>query len=540
MKKIFTFVALASLATSGVCGAPVKKSGVRVDCNKTVQMPAQRTVAVEEEVIYDTPEGELKWLDRSCDGFVTVAFDATHGPVIGSIVQMVEDEYEDGVVYLSHMASEYPVNTWIKAENVDDTLVIEGIQAIYEEYDWEYDEVLTVYIAPMQLVVDENNRGTFVVPEDAKFVFNVADDGTLTAADPELLLGVCVRGLNPDSEGNDVWLWKGFGDRDITMTVAEREPMTLPEGLETESWVWSDQYDTAFVEVAVDGEDFYINGMDRSLPEAWVKGKITDGKVEFPSGQYLGADMEIFYYSFFCGADFTTEVDEEGNEVLMSSLAESAVFNYDAEAKKLTPERGYVINAAADKLYPLYAYDAVTVCAQSRNPNTPPAAPYDLEISQSGYDTSIWFQLPNTDVDGNLLNENNLYYEVYIDGEIQFFLLVDEDWNEIETSRVPYAYEDWDIYVAGQDHTVYLYNDVEDTVGVRSIYINENGEEIPSEMTICSLTGIDEVLAGKQITSTKYFDLQGRQLSAPVDGLTIKVVTFEDGTSKTFKMLKRN
>lgn len=541
MKKIFTVVAAASLAASGAYGVPVKKSGASVDCNKKVQMPVLRSESVSEEVIYDTPDGELKWLDRSCDGFLVEAFDATHGPVIGSVVQMVEDEYEDGVVYLSHMASEYPVNTWVKAEKVDNTLVIDGIQAIYEEYDWDYEEVFKIYLAPMQLVLDENNRGTFVVPDDPKFVFNIAEDGTLTAADPELLLGVCVRTLNEDREGNDVWIWKGFGDRDIKMTVTDNEPVSLPEGLETEDWVWSDEYDMGFVQVAIDGNDFYINGMNRSLPDAWIKGAINDGKVVFPSGQYLGADMEIDYYSYFCGAEFTKEVDEDGYEVLMSSLAESAIFAYDAEAKKLTTERGYVINASADQLYPLYAYEDVTVAKQkNRNPSTPPAAPYDLVLSQSEYETSIWFQIPNTDVEGNLLNEKNLYYEVYVDDVPQEFVIVDEDLNETESSLVPYSYSDWyDIWVSGKDHTIYLYEPVQDSVGVRSIYINENGEEVASDMTVCSATGVKEMNVGKKIVSEKYFDLQGRRINSLSNGLVIKVVTFEDGTSKTVKMLRK-
>ncbi len=541
MKKVFTFVAVASLAASGAFAVPVKKSGVAFDYQKKVQMPALHSVAVNEDVIWDAPDGEMKWLDRSCDGFRVEAYNAVHGPVLGSVVQMVEDENEEGVVYLSHMASEYPVNTWIRGEKVDNTIVINGIQAIYLEYDYDLEEELPIFLAPMEVQIDENMMGTFVVPDNAKFVFNIEEDGSLTAADPDLLLGVCVRGLNPDADGNDVYLWSGYGDRNITMSPAVSQLVELPDGLATESWVWSDQYDTAFVNVAIDGEDFYINGMNRSLPDAWIKGQISDGKVEFPSGQYLGVDMDIFYYSYFCGADFTTEIDEDGNEVLMSSLAESAIFNYDAEAKKLTTERGYVINASANKLYPLYAYDQVTVGAQNRDVNTPPAAPFDLQLFQDEWETSLLFYIPNTDVDGNLLNEANLYYEVYVDGEIQVFILVDDDWNETESSLVPYAYDDWnDIWVDGMEHTIYLYDWVQDSFSVRSIYINENGESIPSEMSVYSETGVKDVNAGKQIVAEKYFDLQGREIRKPANGISVKMVTFDDGTTKTYKVIKRN
>ncbi|MDE6742103.1 MAG: hypothetical protein K2J58_07210 [Muribaculaceae bacterium] len=47
----------------------------------------------------------------------------------------------------------------------------------------------------------------------------------------------------------------------------------------------------------VDGEDIYVCGPDRSLPDVWVKARISDSKAIFPSGQYLRADMEIYHYS---------------------------------------------------------------------------------------------------------------------------------------------------------------------------------------------------------------------------------------------------
>lgn len=484
---------------------------------------------ISDEVIWYAPEGEVTWLTRSCDGFVTEAFDATHGRVLGSVVQMVETE--DGEVYLSHMASEYPVDTWIKGKRVDNTVVIEGVQAIYMEYDYETDEDLIVYLVPMEKQVDEAGIGTFVATDDLKYVLNIEEDGSLVASDPKLLLGVCVHTPDESVTGNEVWIWKGFGDMDIKLTPNEATPLELPEGLNIEDWVWQDQYDHAFVQVAIDGDDFYVNGMDRSLPESWIKGKISDGKVTFPSGQYLGADMEIFYYSYFCGADFTLETDDEGNEVLMSSLADDAVFAYDAENKTLTTERGYVINSTADQLYPLYAYDQVSIGYQQRNPDSAPAAPYDLFINLSDWGNSVWFQLPNTDVDGKLLKENNLYYEVYVNDEIQSFMLFDEDWEMYESTRLPYSYDDgYDIFVAGTDHTVYVTPSEINNVAIRSVYINENGDEIYSAFAREGESGLSGNNVGKTAVSETIYDLQGRVVTGRTSGVTIKVVTYSDGT----------
>ncbi len=533
MKRVFTVLAaagMAGIAMQAAAAAPAAK----------VKMQAAE---VNDEVMFFPPDGELTWLDRTCDGFVVEAYEATHSTIRGSIVQRVDGE--DGYVYLNHMASEYPVDTWTRFKKEGNTLVMEGVQAIYEEYDSDYDTDLMVYLAPMEVVINEYNVGTFVVPEDCRFVFNIEEDGTLTAADPKMLLGVCVRTLDETVEGDDVWLWKGFGDRDITMKPADGELVVFPEGLETQDWVMNDGYKDFFVQVAIDGDDFYVNGVDGALKESWIKGKIADGKVTFPSGQYLGADMEIFYYSYFCGADFFEEIDEEGQPYKVASLADSSIFAYDEEKQLLTLERGYVINSTADKLFPLYFYDDVTIGVQHRDPNAAPAAPFDLSYGFSEYEESLFFMLPNTDVNGDILHVDRLYYEIYVDGELQYFDIYDEDWNVEVTSRVPYMYDDqfdfW-VYAADpRDHTVYLYNGEEaKSVSVRSIYINENGEEIYSAMAYWGdPSGADSIAADKMPVGVKWYDLQGREINGNTPGVAVKVTTFGDGSTTRTKVIKK-
>lgn len=533
MKKIFTVLGVVAFTGVSMIAANVAYA-------PQVKMHAAE---VNDEIIFDAPEGELSWLDRSCDGFVTKAFDATHGQILGSVVQMVEGE--DGYVYLSHMASEYPVNTWTRFERIDNTLVMEGVQAIYVEYDDYYDMDFTVYLAPMELVINENNVGTFVVPEDCRFVLNIGEDGSLTSADPKMLLGVCVHTLNEELEGNDVWIWKGFGDMDIKMVPATGIPVSIPEGIEVANWVMFDGYRNNFVQVAIDGEDFYVNGVDRSLPDAWVKGKIADGKVTFPSGQYLGADMEIFYYSYFCGADFSIEEDEDGELMQVASYADSAIFDYDAEEGKLTMERGYIINSTPRELFALYFYDDVSIGIQHRNPETVPEAPYGVEFFTSDWGDSVWFMLPNVDEEGNILYDNKLFYEIYVNGELQYFDIFDEDWNVENTSRIPYLYDDWeDFWVDSankEDHTVYLYYDGDVTsVGIRSIYVNENGEDVYSKMAYWGEdSGADEIAGEELPISVRWYDLQGRRISGNEAGIAVKVTTFGNGSIERSKVINR-
>ena len=528
MKKFFSLIAAVTVGSLSMQAAsPTYEPHIRMGAAE-----------VNDKIIFDAPDGELSWLDRTCDGFVTKAFDATHGLILGSVVQMVEGD--DGYVYLSHMASEYPVDTWTRFEREGDTLVMEGVQAIYKEYDDYYDLNFTVYLAPMKVEINENNVGTFVVTDDCRFVLNIGEDGTLTSADPEILLGVCVHTLDEDLEGNDVWIWKGFGDRDITMTKASGVPVSLPEGLGIENWVMFDGFDSVFVQVAIDGDDFYVNGVDRSLPDSWIKGKIADGKVTFSSGQYLGADMEIFYYSYFCGAEFSEVADEEGNVVKEAGYADSAIFSYDPEAGSLTMERGYIINSTPEALFPLYFYDDVWIGMQHRDPESAPDAPYALEYFMSDWGDSVWFQLPNVDVDGNILMVENLFYEIYVDGELQYFDIENTDGIMVNTSRIPYEYDDFmDFWVAGQDHTVYLYVPVEQSIGIRSVYVNEEGEEVFSEVGYWETAGTESVGAIKTVVSERWYDLHGCPVSERHPGVAVKVTSYSDGTVVRSKVISR-
>lgn len=530
MKKIFTTLAVAAMAIISSQGAPISYA----------PQISMKAVQVDDEVIEDQPDGELSWLDRTCDGFVVKAYDATHGIVCGSIVQRVDGE--DGYVYLSHMASEYPVNTWTRFEREGDTLVMEGVQAIYKEYDEYYDEEFIVYLAPMEVVIDENNIGTFVVNDDCRYVLNIGEDGSLTSADPTMILGVCIHTINEDLTGNDVWLWKGFGDRDMIIEPAMGQPVSIPEGIAVSNWVMNDGYKDAFVQVAIDGSDFYVCGIDRSLPDSWIKGVIADGKVTFPSGQYLGADMEIFYYSYFCGADFSVETDDEGNEIRVASLADSSVFAYDEENGSLTLERGFVINSTADILFPLYFYEDVRIGLQHRNPEAAPAPAYDIEFFFDDWGQSVWFQLPNIDVDGNILMVENLYYEIYVNGEPQYFDIFGADDNVNNTSRIPYLYNDWyDFWVASEDprdHTVYLYVDEVNSIGIRSIYVNENGEDVYSETAMWSdPDAVEGIGTDRTPVFVKWYDLQGREIDGSAKGVSVKVTGFADGSVVREKQL---
>lgn len=89
--------------------------------------------------------------------------------------------------------------------------------------------------------------------------------------------------------------------------------------------------------VAFEGENIYIQGLCKYLPEAWVKGTFADGKAVLKSGQIYGTLEEggETYEFYMMGAN----ADSEGNLTLVDEF----VLNYDADAEKFTLEDGVYI-----------------------------------------------------------------------------------------------------------------------------------------------------------------------------------------------------
>ena len=169
----------------------------------------------------------------------------------------------------------------------------------------------------------------------------------------------------------------------------------------------------------------------------------------------------------------------------------------------------------------------------------------DVSVNENAGWAVLHFTIPTEDVDGFMINENKLYYNIYLDGEV--FTFDPETYIGLSTAMtdIPYKFEDninFDIYMSNGRHTVYLYTTEFATVGVQSIYTaggEVNRSDIAYVTNPLNPSGVDEVATGKQVSDTRYYDLTGRELpSAPATGLYLQRVDYSDGSSTTIKVLK--
>lgn len=169
------------------------------------------------------------------------------------------------------------------------------------------------------------------------------------------------------------------------------DPVVLPEGAEVKAYPFmgqtvKDGYSLEFesnANVAVVGDDVYMQGLNPEAPEAWVKGtKNAAGEIVFPTGQNFGVDEtkdldgNVFFTRqfFFVGANYAT------------GMIEDVVMTYDAEKDYYELQNELFVNAKKSTLDIIKWYLHGCTIGQKEETNLPPLVtvtpPDDLNREQ--------------------------------------------------------------------------------------------------------------------------------------------------------------
>jgi hypothetical protein len=226
-------------------------------------------------------------------------------------------------------------------------------------------------------------------------------------------------------------------------------------------------------------------------------------------------------------------------------------FTYDAENGKLSGFTG-AIGVVGGDLTDAEAIEAYAVFTNPSIERTPdeisyvPKAAYDLYLYEDDEEALLAFSFDALNEDGWPLNEDNLYYRVYIDGEL--FTLSPNEYVDLSEPLTDIGYaqnlydEDGynDVYdgLDGEgDRYIYFYFDATNP-GIQTVY-KDGDDEYCSEIVYADGTAVKGTLADKSVASQTYYDLNGCKVARPQNGVYIKTVTFTDGTSNTYKVIVR-
>ncbi len=493
------------------------------------------------EIITTAPEGITKKLVRSGCAYCVKGTShkiETYHDMMSEIVYC-----DNGEVYLKNPISHLPTGSYVKGYKEGNTLIFDLPQAIYID-DWENREMILTtlqYSEDFRNYVAANSSfseaGGCPAIEN-KWVININEDGSYSY----------LPNIRPDGYAatmigmvySDRMSWNGFAEIYSDWTLLNSQTVNVPSGIE-ESTAEIHSGNNSYVGgVAFDGNDVYIRGLFNIMTESWIKGKRNGDKISFSTGQYLGEAPAYNYYAYLVTGQMVT-LDNGNYDVEMT---DSIIFTYDEENMTLTTGEDQVVvcNAGTSEIVSMNYIISPSINIQAANISKTPANPYNL-----GYvDWWDWglnvirFSIPDTNVDGILLDPRNLYYKVFFDDE-EFTFYEDEYSVSESMTLVPYGFVCNNIRGNGQDREIYIFFEGADSFGIQLYYIVDG--EILGESELISKqisVGIDPNIATETtVISTSYYDMSGREVDASFKGIRMKTVKFADGTVRTFKEINR-
>lgn len=312
----------------------------------------------------------------------------------------------------------------------------------------------------------------------------------------------------------------------------------------------------ALVKVSIEenGDSLYIKGLFPTYPQGWVKAtKESDGRY-WVSTNILGYDFSEYPYFTVCAQ---TNLDESTSLLKSFPLAYNAAdgsytFNDPVQSMAVA-----YVQEGETSVSVLQSYNKVTLTPATQStikPVTPKIyTGTDGDMScytvTEKYDEFI-FTADRKDLDGNVLNEDDLAFRIYVDGTLYTFTTTDYPGLKAgkDLTDVPYKYHDYN-YFYKSDTKRYIYfsktTGPKCTIGVEMVY-KVNGKEYVSDRLVYDIatdkdsvvSGISSAESAQKAVSTEWYDLTGRRLPAATKGINLRLTRFADGSVKTVKVVK--
>ena len=382
--------------------------------------------------------------------------------------------------------------------------------------------------------------------------------------------------------------WTGFIECNTVLTqgtpVQAPEVITaIPDGCQVVTYTykgecmhqggtagWSMSTTLGKIDVAfdADGGVYVHNPLWRySQYNTWVRGSFDSetGVISIPAGQYLAWSDKLGYgVQLKWGSTHVvnTGFDDRGNPqyelgYTVDETTGQICYRIDGNQLRLIGAEGdihanFPYNYEATSVMAVYSdnqmMDAMEFGINARELSdevewTIPEAPIPNYVSSGLYEEYGYFgfTLPETDLNGNILDPEYLSYSIYLDDNVDEPLMFDPDYYDIPDWTSEITYEIMNTSSFFHYDYVYIYLDwyFHYNIGIQAHY-TVNGEKYSSFISfwyIPQLTGTNELPEGKTVSSVRYYNVMGQEIPAPA-GLTIQVTTYSDGTTRATKLLK--
>lgn len=395
---------------------------------------------------------------------------------------------------------------------------------------------------------DDPESGEYVPGDKQTMTFAIQPDGSLVNTTEgtdtgDVLLGACDWVTEEYDEGIDDYVpidnpyyeWNGNGDLITSISEFKETPVTAPATAKFEDWNFIDSellYGRT-VGVAVDDANnaIYVKGLlnMEGTEEYVAKGDIKGNKVSFPTGQYMGTMEDYNGLLFLVGASFSAD----GESVTINDAVE---FDYDKAAKKLTGKNVMVLNGTPDVIY-YYDYyanpdilvpDATKIAEEVYDPVV-----LDYLAASEEEEGGVAFIFPNVDRAGNILAADKLFYNVLVNDTV--YVLDPEVYPMVTAGAknvkdIPWGATDEMLETDLTQHVFYFEFMGYDSLAIQTLY--KDGANEKKSAVVYAYKGegsIDTLGTDTESVSESYYDLTGRRISTPCQGVSIRRSVTADG-----------
>nr|WP_314698323.1 hypothetical protein [uncultured Prevotella sp.] len=504
-----------------------------------------------QEIITEQPQGKLiDNMYRSSKAFVKKGWIGVEaGKYEGLTSKIVEAT--DGSLYVYNPLSGLDSKSWMKLEKVSEgNYKAKFPQAIYKDNyggDDEDESASTERIFTLNLMTKNNKDKYEVVASNLNSIDFTWDGKTLTMKN--MGTSAKILGMAFKDKWNDQ-----YGAWTMTITSTDDKLITPPANATNQQYIVSSKSNNSvrIIDAATEGNDIYLKGLFKSqkLADKWIKLTKQDNKAILKTNQYLGTGKKEDLNSKGYSSDkseyhvYAAAFNDATND------AEELVFDIDATTGKLSNDKILKISlgkGSKDNLSDeeLESMEGLTLTPYVEKDGKPATPTFDYcSATEDYYDetkinTILSFNVKNADVDGNYLNPEKMYYNVYFNDSAEPFKFTKGTYTKInkeELINIPFTFQDSpyspDFRVLGDKRILHFYENNITSIKVVMVYTGKDGKTYSSDPMIArpnTNTGIESATFNKTATE-KYYTIDGRQIQQLQKGLNI--IKSSNGTTR--------
>ena len=499
------------------------------------------------QIIKDTPKGKLiENLYRSTKSWVKGWTSVKQGRYEGLVSKIVIGE--DGCIYIYNPLSGLDSKSWLKLERQADgkyrAKLPQDILTDDLGGDDEEEESSERTISLIRMVSSDDGKNYEPVGKALNYVDFTVEGRTLKMS------GMGQKKQIWGAAFNNKWERNYGGDWTLTIEPLKEQLITPPATATKSQYTVTSKSDPSprIVEVMTDNNDIYVKGLFKAekLANVWVKLTKQGDKAVMSTNQYLGITKKTDFKKYDSDkSEYHTFAAAFENE---EKTAENLEFSIDATGKLtaskiLRTSLGKASNENITGEDYIESYEGLTLTPYVQKEVGAPATPEYFYLSSTpNYDNTsneikLAFYVKNADVNGNVLDPEKMYYNVYVNGSTEpFKFKKGTNYNYMEQEElvnIPFNYQDknnYDFKVIDNLRILHFYDSSITSLKVIMVY-EADGKKYSSEPMVATLTtdGIESANFSKT-TTEKYYTVDGRQIQKLQKGLNI--IKSSDGTTR--------